>query len=967
MKIEGIGIDGFGHYHNAHWRDLNGALTVFHGPNEAGKSTLLAFISFVLFGPSAKRSVNKYEPLKGGKHGGQLLLRDADGAAYTVQRHRPKHSEPIVTDQNGAPVEPHAFKALMSDADEKLFRSVFAFTLDELASIDSLKDTGAQDRVFSASIAGAGRSPHLVIKELDDRTGVFMAPTRLTSDSVPGGIRHEIEELHRQLADARRRAAGYGAFRAAADEAGTRLEALSRSLAEFRAEHARYKRLVELHETWLEVAATTAELQGMGAEDAELAERVAVALEAAHALNGEAKNYRDALANGPRLDHQKRACEQALQSGLEDLGPGWDVKRLDSFDTSLSAEERIRAFEQSESRLRQAAADAEKDLELAERQHRQAARELENAKQQLDSAPGVDDEQLRRAEAAGRRLRAAWTEHATLIGGLEAFERGRPERPETEGSQPDRSKAGVIGAAVLALSAVGGSVWRWTQGDAVGAAVLLAGGVLLIVGLRSALRLWGAGGAQPLDDNEAAIQDARQKTDALSDEIEQLVSAIGVSREAVDAIGSSTVTALTIEEADEHLHHLRAAAGKRVGLVEQHQKLDRRVNEVADELAAVRNDTGAATEALARHAREWDSWRAEWGVGDSVTPPGTIRLVEAARRLRQTVEQGGELDAAIRHASAESAAWEQRARDLVARWSDGGPEVEDATGETLIAAVTRALARIREIDGDLARRRQLTEDLRTLNRQIDKQLGVDEAGRALRDELVTGAIDQWNARLADLDLKIEEADSRYEQSVREHQDLLRDLRDLETSADVPDLEDRVETKRAELTDATRRWAVVRLAHGVVNDTLRRFVRERQPAVLADASRMFEQVTEGAYTRVIQADDGSRLNLIDARDRTKTDEALSRGTREQLYTCLRLALTNEYARQRVDLPMALDDVMVNFDTDRSRAMARLLVDFSRSHQLLLFTCHPSTVQLLCEIDPRTQVLDLERFGGSDHPV
>ena len=43
MKITDIKIDGFGVWHDLTLRGLSPELTVFYGPNEAGKSTLMQF------------------------------------------------------------------------------------------------------------------------------------------------------------------------------------------------------------------------------------------------------------------------------------------------------------------------------------------------------------------------------------------------------------------------------------------------------------------------------------------------------------------------------------------------------------------------------------------------------------------------------------------------------------------------------------------------------------------------------------------------------------------------------------------------------------------------------------------------------------------------------------------------------------------------------------------------------------
>lgn len=44
MKIRELYIDGFGHFHDQHIGPFLSPVVVLHGPNEAGKTTLLAFI-----------------------------------------------------------------------------------------------------------------------------------------------------------------------------------------------------------------------------------------------------------------------------------------------------------------------------------------------------------------------------------------------------------------------------------------------------------------------------------------------------------------------------------------------------------------------------------------------------------------------------------------------------------------------------------------------------------------------------------------------------------------------------------------------------------------------------------------------------------------------------------------------------------------------------------------------------------
>ena len=53
MKIENIHIDGFGVWNDKTWEPLGPGLNVFHGPNETGKSTLMAFIRSISLASTA--------------------------------------------------------------------------------------------------------------------------------------------------------------------------------------------------------------------------------------------------------------------------------------------------------------------------------------------------------------------------------------------------------------------------------------------------------------------------------------------------------------------------------------------------------------------------------------------------------------------------------------------------------------------------------------------------------------------------------------------------------------------------------------------------------------------------------------------------------------------------------------------------------------------------------------------------
>ena len=141
MKIESLHIDGFGVWNDKTWESLSPGLNVFHGPNETGKSTLMAFIRSVLFGLDRRGQTRRYEPLNGGTHGGWLDVRVGD-RAVRIERKAGRHVRGAVTvydgDATGSDAE---LEKLLGGTTRTLYHNVFAFGLEELEQFHTLQDT----------------------------------------------------------------------------------------------------------------------------------------------------------------------------------------------------------------------------------------------------------------------------------------------------------------------------------------------------------------------------------------------------------------------------------------------------------------------------------------------------------------------------------------------------------------------------------------------------------------------------------------------------------------------------------------------------------------------------------------------------------------------------------------------------------------------------------------------------------
>ncbi|MEO6419874.1 MAG: hypothetical protein ABIP39_10730, partial [Polyangiaceae bacterium] len=159
-----------------------------------------------------------------------------------------------------------------------------------------------------------------------------------------------------------------------------------------------------------------------------------------------------------------------------------------------------------------------------------------------------------------------------------------------------------------------------------------------------------------------------------------------------------------------------------------------------------------------------------------------------------------------------------------------------------------------------------------------------------------------------------------------------------------------ESKRAELGELVDRWAPLAIARHVLTESIARFERENQPALLTRVSALFEQVTAGEYVRVRQRLGEHDLLVVSRGGAEKKVGQLSTGTRELLFLAIRLAYVGEYCEKNEPLPIVMDDVLVDLDGGRARQLLLALRDVSLQTQVLFFTCHPHIVALAREVFP-----------------
>lgn len=226
-----------------------------------------------------------------------------------------------------------------------------------------------------------------------------------------------------------------------------------------------------------------------------------------------------------------------------------------------------------------------------------------------------------------------------------------------------------------------------------------------------------------------------------------------------------------------------------------------------------------------------------------------------------------------------------------------------------------------------------------ITREIGAALGIRTTEDDVRTQLEGPQAGRLESHWEELSAQLQTANERVQALFEQRGRVQQELKSLADDRRLPQRYIDLGAVDQRLQEAVQQWQVVAVTGLVLDQVRKQYEAERQPETLQEASKHLERLTEGRYTRVWTPLGENTLAVDDAQGRRLPVEVLSRGTREQLFLSLRLALVASYARRGVELPLVLDDVLVNFDSRRAKAAAAVLRDFAaEGRQLLLFTCH-----------------------------
>ena len=516
---------------------------------------------------------------------------------------------------------------------------------------------------------------------------------------------------------------------------------------------------------------------------------------------------------------------------------------------------------------------------------------------------------------------------------------------------------------------------------------------------------WSPGGITPLSAREmmdwlskaealrgqaAQGDDLRADRDDLERQVNQhdvrLIDAlVAIGDEPAQGLGATEDPMAVLQRAQRHLEALEASALER----------QRRVDKVAE--LEVEHDR--RTRQLERAEREVEDWRATWlgltrelklagdvsskqvtdhietiasiaGLLDEVTEKeaaielikvGAAKFVEDTARLLESVVPELAADPPEEALNALSSMLEQQietkgrydaltAQREKDREALGKVETDIQVAQVALAELCRqagcnAPEELEPIEQRFAesvvlKQRISSDETELLNGGDGLSLDalIEEAGAAAMDTVIAG-IETLERQLRD-ELKPALAKA-HERKIEAERAFLA----MDSGNQASEIAAELEQCHAEVRTHAAQYLKLRFARRILNDEVERYRREHRGPVLTRAGEYFRQVTCGAFLSVQTGfDDEGQAVLVAVRESGERlrVEAMSTGTRDQLYLSLRLATLDHRMEASEAMPFVVDDILVQFDDARAKATLQALTTFSAKAQVVLFTHHGRVV-------------------------
>lgn len=704
------------------------------------------------------------------------------------------------------------------------------------------------------------------------------------------------------------------------------------------------------------------------------------------------------------IQEQLSIGERKLMESLNHLGPEWTEKKILEFDNSITTRESVRQYREM---LQQARLEEQKKEESFELMNA-VKNEAEQVIQNLPEPDVKDPERLAQMKRSCSDLRRLESEDRLLQEELRNIEdRLHDLEEEKEAVERDlRLQTYAVPLWLTFTLIVTGLFSLILSGFQVGRMWTFPSGVLLLlIGLLlGALRL-------RVEKNETRRSKEikqrnlhlRQKINDLAEKKPHLETHLAGIKERM--VTSCSDLSLSQVPSGEELERMGEQLSERTKELERWIGANEELLQAKKKQEKARLELGNAVSEGAKIQNQWQDWLKARGLSPVLTPEGALETLSSIASFREQVGH-------LKQLRAKMASLDRTREEFLglANRVFKGCDRDLVEGDEIQGVVHSLVQEFLETERADQKRALLTNEMKANRDSVDRiQKQCAKIQEEIHDLMIAGGAKdeegfRMRAQIYDRRVALKADAERHEEGIRRHSNKLgtmetvekklsvismeeleedkvkleNELRDMERNLDRLNKEeatleeqarqlvhdDRVsalrgeeEALKEELSFLAADWSTVRLALGLIRRARERYQRQRQPEVIRTAARFFHQLTLGRYPSLVAPIGENRVEVMCQDNSRKQIDQLSRGTAEQLYLSLRFGFIREFSKSTESLPIVMDEILVNFDPQRARATANTIVELSKEHQVLFFTCHPHMAGLFREMDPHVPVLEI----------
>ncbi len=583
MRLTGINIENFGPFAGRDFDDMSNRLTLLHGPNEAGKSALRAFLRSTLFGYTTKadkasiRELFTYKHFKPEPGSGQISFVTSSDTNFNIHRRDgKKRGEVSITgDANGSD---DLLRTLLGGIDAELYTNVFSISLSELQVISSLNSDQIRDKIYSVGLGLANVSLTDARAELDGELHKLRSTTGRAGSMSKN--QKSLTELRTKLEETRRGSDEYAALSSSLEQLVENIDSQTAELEDMRSGIERQKTLVNIRKPWdrkTEIERQISELPENDMipedgqqqldnlveqktalqsqmDDGELRQQerktesesvgvVEAFLDDQHGeetrkLLMETAYYTKAVTDLPEVEQELEKEQAQLDRDLAELG--WSEQAVSKFETPMDLQSNLESAGRELTAARRTYQEAELTVQSRTEDRETMADEAmksAGARDALTDVPKEISADLEKKRDRLSRLRAAIADAGSIRSEMNEAQKNLSDalaQTETE------DIGGFVGSILLPITVIivgiASMAWSYMQAELSGG---LAGLLGLVAGFMLISRARAAGGfkitirkpaiSEAKDVANVQVEEIQERLDAVNKEISEIAGEFGIS------------------------------------------------------------------------------------------------------------------------------------------------------------------------------------------------------------------------------------------------------------------------------------------------------------------------------------------------------------------------------------------------------------------------------------------------------